>query len=283
MSTSNADQSDFWNSEPGQNWVKFAADLDEIHRNVTDLLLEASEATDGERIADIGCGAGASTFALAVRAGPSGHVTGIDVSAPLLQLAKDRKANLNIPNTSFLLADAQDHVFPPEEFDLVASRFGLMFFADPEVAFKNIAGAVRKSGRIAFVAWAGPEQNPWFRLPQTIAIDHLGPVPPVPPEAPGPMAFRDIDRVLGILEAAGFSDCEGTCRDTYLHHSGGVDAIVRLASHVGPTARIVRAKGGSSEDHNIIMERVADELLQFQGRDGVRIPAGINVFRARRR
>ncbi|MGB5557149.1 MAG: class I SAM-dependent methyltransferase [Paracoccaceae bacterium] len=282
MSISNADQADFWNSEPGQNWVKFAADLDEIHRNVTDLLLEASEATDGERIADIGCGAGASTFALAVRAGPSGHVTGIDVSAPLLQLAKDRKANLNIPNTSFKLADAQDHVFPPEEFDLVASRFGLMFFADPVAAFRNLFGTTRRGGRIAFVAWAGPDRNPWFRLPQAIAIDHLGPVPSVPPEAPGPMAFRDIDRVVGILEAAGFSDCQGQCVATNLYHPGGLNAVIRLASHVGPTARIVRTKGGSAEDHAMIMKRVADALTEFDRPDGIRIPAGINVFRARR-
>lgn len=282
MSGTNAEQAEFWNSEPGLNWVKFEADLDMIHRSITKLLLEACAVEVGECVADIGCGAGASTFALADRVGPSGHVTGIDVSTPLLGLAEDRKAIRKVPNASFLLGDAQDHAFLPEEFDLVASRFGLMFFADPVSAFQNIAGAVRKGGRIAFVAWASPDKNPWFRLPQAIAIDHLGPVPPVPPDAPGPMAFRDIERVLGLLDAAGFSDCAGNLRDTELHHPAGLDAIVRLASHVGPTARIVRAKGGSADDHQIIMDRVGSELQRFEGPDGIRIPASINVFSARK-
>ncbi len=283
MSDANADQLDFWNAEPGQFWVKFQPDLEAIHGNVTDVLMAACAPREGEHVADIGCGAGGSSFMLAGKVGPSGHVTGVDVSEPLLRQAELRRDALGASNVSFGNGDAQDHPFPPEAFDLVASRFGVMFFADPVAAFRNMVRATRKGGRIVFVAWAGSERNPWFRLPQKVAVDHLGPVPAVPPEAPGPMAFRNIDRVVGLLEAAGFADCSGEAIETDLHHPGGVDAIIGLASHVGPAARVVRAKGGSAEDHDIIMQKVAEDFQQFRAADGVRIPACINVFSAHRR
>jgi ubiquinone/menaquinone biosynthesis C-methylase UbiE len=148
----NADQSEFWNLGPGRNWVRYQADLDAIHGPVTDLLLEACAPQEGERILDVGCGAGASAFALARAVSPSGHVRGVDLSVPLIQRAEERRRELDLPNISFEVADAQDHAFESQSFDLVASRFGLMFFSDPVAAFRNIASDLRPGGRIAFAA-----------------------------------------------------------------------------------------------------------------------------------
>jgi SAM-dependent methyltransferase len=277
----NADQSEFWNSRPGQNWVRHQVDLDAIHGRVTDLLMSACATSLGEKVLDVGCGAGASSFALAQSVGLAGHVHGIDISAPLVRRAEERKLELGIENVSFEIADAQDSRFEAGLVDLVASRFGLMFFSDPVAAFRNIASALRPGGRIVFVSWAGPEHNPWFAWPQRIAVARLGPVAPAPPDAPGPMAFRDTGRVLGILEAAGFVECTGETMTVDLHHPRGIGAVVELAAVVGPTARMLREKGGSAEDLAAITQAIAVEFEQFRSNDGIRIPAGVNMFMGR--
>ena len=276
----NADQAEFWNAGPGQVWVRRQADLDALVGGVTDLLLDACAPRPGDRALDVGCGAGASTFALAAAVGAAGRVTGVDISAPLVARAEARRADLRAVNIDFVVADAQDHCFAPHGFDLVASRFGLMFFADPVAAFANLRRALRPGGRIAFAAWAGPADNPWFALPQRIAEDRLGPGAPSDPDGPGPMAFRDVGRVCGLLAAAGFGACDGALARTELHHPGGVAGVVDLAAEVGPTARLMREKNGTDADRRAIADRLAAELAPFATPDGVRIPAGINLFSA---
>jgi SAM-dependent methyltransferase len=276
----NAEQAEFWNAQPGQNWVRHQADLDAIHEPITALLLSACAPREGESVLDVGCGAGASAFALGRAVAPSGHVHGVDISVPLIARAEERKRELGIGNVSFEVADAQDHPFEPRGFDLVASRFGLMFFSDPVAAFRNLASGLRLGGRIVFAAWAGPEHNPWFVWPQRIAVARLGAVAQTPPDAPGPMAFRDIGRVCGILKDAGFSKCKGESLEADLHHPGGLEAVVRLAAHVGPTARVLREKNGTAEDHAAIVEEIATAFQQFGSADGIRIPACFNIFAA---
>ena len=278
----NREQAEFWNTQPGQTWVMLQADLDTISGDATAALVRAAAPRDGESVLDVGCGAGGSSFALAEGVGPTGRVVGADISTPLLARAEERRRDLGLGNVRFELADAQDHAFPAAAFDLAASRFGVMFFADPVAAFANIGAALRPGGRIAFVAWAGPERNPWFLLPQRAAVARLGPVEPMPPDAPGPMAFRDIDRVLGILRAAGFADCAGETLDVDLHHPGGLDAVVGLVGHVGPAVRAIRDKNGTPEDLAAILAAVAVDFRQFESADGIRIPTGINLFTGRR-
>lgn len=279
----NAAQAEFWNVGPGQTWVRRQTDLDALLGGVTDLLLAAAAPRPGEAALDVGCGAGASTFALAAAVGPAGRVTGLDISAPLLARAEARRAEfgLGLGDVGFLLADAQDHPFPPQGFDLVASRFGLMFFADPVAAFANMRRGLRPGGRIVFAAWAGPERNPWFALPQGVAAARLGAEAPADPDGPGPMAFRDLDRVRGLLAAAGFTAVDAALAQTELHHPGGVAAVVDLASEVGPTARLLRERAAGEADRQAIAEDLAAALQPFRSPDGVRIPAGINLVSAR--
>jgi SAM-dependent methyltransferase len=251
-------------------------------REITDRLLAASAPEPGEAVLDVGCGAGDSTFALARAVAPSGHALGLDLSAPLVARAEERRRELGLGNVGFELGDAQDHAFAPGGFDLAASRFGIMFFADPVAAFRNIATGLKPGGRMVFVAWAGPEGNPWFALPQRAAVDRLGPAPPMPPEAPGPMAFRDIERVVGLLQAAGLDRCRGEARDVELHHPGGIGAALDLAGVIGPIPRMLRDKGGTADDRAAILDRLRADLEPFRSPDGIRVPARINLFSATR-
>lgn len=276
----NAAQRDFWNGPPGQNWVANQPALDALQSGVTDLLLAEAAPAVGARILDIGCGAGETSLAFARAVGRDGTVTGVDISEPLLALARQRAEAAGARSVAFLHADAAAHRFADASADQIVSRFGVMFFADPVAAFRNLAAALRPGGTIAFVAWAGPERNPWFTLPLAAAVERLGPPDPAPPDAPGPMAFRDIDRVTGILADAGLADARGEARTVELHLPGGLDAAADLALRIGPATRLIRDKGGNEDDARAIATGVRARLADFATPDGIRVPAAVNLFRA---
>ena len=278
----NAAQREFWNGAPGQNWVANQPALDALQAGVTDLLLAEAAPRAGARILDVGCGAGDTTLAFARAVGPRGAVTGIDISEPLLALARERAEAAGVDTVVFSHADAALRRFEPASVDQIVSRFGLMFFADPVAAFRNLATALRPGGTVVFVAWAAAERNPWFSLPLAAAVERLGPPDPVSPDAPGPMAFRDIDRVTGILADAGLSEARGEARTVALHLPG-LDAAADLALRIGPATRLIRDKGGSEEEARAIAAGVRARLADFVTADGIRVPAAVNLFRAVRR
>jgi SAM-dependent methyltransferase len=282
MTEANKDQAAFWNADAGQCWTRFHADLDAMHAEVTALLMATCAARPGESVLDIGSGAGGSTFELARAVGPEGQVLGLDISAPLVTEAREIAAASGVSNARFDLGDAQDMALPRAAFDLAASRFGVMFFADPLAAFRNIATALKTGGRFVFVAWAGPEHNPWFATPGRIAQARLGALPPSPPEAPGPMAFRDADRVVGLLGAAGFEEARAEPVDLHLVLPGGIPAALNLLRHIGPIPGVIRAHGGTEEDVQAIHAEVAEAFAAYAGRDGLALPARVACFSAHR-
>lgn len=273
-------QAEYWNSEQGQNWVTFQNDLDRLLGSVTEQLIAAVKPEPGIKIVDLGCGAGASTFEFAGLIAPGGKIHGIDISQPLVDRARQRQKELMADNVSFAIADAQEQKLGSGDYDVGVSRFGLMFFSDPEKAFSNIAKSIRRGGRLVFAAWAGPEYNPWFAVPQLAAIEHLGPAEPSDPDAPGPLAFRDADRVVGILKSAGLTDCQSAQTAIDLHHPGGLEPVLQIAPHVGPVARILRAKNGTPDDLAAILDSIAKRFDNFLSDDGIRIPAEIHIFSA---
>lgn len=277
---SNTAQTEYWNSSQGQNWVTFQNDLDLLLREVTGQLIATAKPEPGISILDLGCGAGASTFEFAELIAPAGKIHGIDLSEPLIERARQRQQDLKADNVSFAIADAQEQQLGSGDYDVGVSRFGLMFFSDPEKAFRNIARSIRPGGRLVFAAWAGPEHNPWFALPQKAATERLGPAEPTDPNAPGPLAFRDAERVLGILRNAGLRDCQSVQTEIDLHHPGGLEPVLQIAPHVGPVARILNAKNGTSDDLTAILDAIAARFETFLCDDGIRIPAGIHIFSA---
>lgn len=273
---SNEAQSAFWNAAPGQNWVRFQPDLDLFFEPVNALMLDEARPEPGDHVLEIGCGAGGLSRALAQAVAPDGEVLGVDISAPLLARAQ----KLAGPGERFLQADAQEHRFEAGRADLVVSRFGAMFFADPVAAFANIARGMKAGGRMLLVTWAPVRGNPWFHLPAKAAKARLGATAPSDPEAPGPMAFQDIERVAGLLRAAGWQDVSGARRDVMLRHPEGVPAVQRLNEAIGPVAAAMREKGGSPEDLAAIIADLGREFARYATPRGIEIPAEVNLFKA---
>ncbi len=196
----NADQIAYWNGPGGQRWAGRQQAQDILLGPVLDILVDRAGPEAGERIVDVGCGSGATTIAFAQKVGRAGYVLGVDVSGPMLALAR-QAAPADMPG-DFVLADATVHPFDPASFDLLVSRFGVMFFADPALSFANLRKALKPSGRLAFACWREPRENPWMMTPLQAVYKHVPKLPPQGPEDPGPFAFaRGLDAaVQGALE-----------------------------------------------------------------------------------
>ncbi len=202
----NTAQREYWNTVAGPRWVGLEGFVERRVSAVNDLLLARSGAKPGERVLEIGCGTGAFTVPLAEAVGASGAILGADISTAMLAGAKKRLAAAGLRNVEVVEADAQTHKFEPGRFDLIASRFGVMFFADPAAAFANLLAAARPGGRLCFACWGALDDNEHWLIPYRVALRHLGPPEPKPTRAPGPMAFADPDYVRGFLGKAGFTD-----------------------------------------------------------------------------
>jgi SAM-dependent methyltransferase len=171
-------------------------------------LIDAAFPGEGGRVLDVGCGAGATTLAMAKRLGANGRAVGVDISGPLLEAARSRAATEGVSTAMFVQADAQTHAFDPGSFNAMISRFGVMFFDDPEAAFNNMRRAMRVGAKLAFVAWRSPAENPFMTAAKRAAEPLLTNMPTPDPAAPGQFAFADADRVRGILQAGGWSDID---------------------------------------------------------------------------
>src|ERR1700674_1021108 len=199
----NADQIAYWNGPGGQRWTDRQQAQDIMLAPVSDILIDRAKAKAGERIVDVGCGSGATTIALAQKVGPTGQVVGIDISAPMLARAREiAPAGLR---ADFVLADATVYPFVSASFDLLVSRFGVMFFAEPALSFANLRKALRPSGRLTFACWRDPRDNPFFMAPLQAVYKHAPRLPQLGPEDPGPFSFASKARVNRILREAGFS------------------------------------------------------------------------------
>jgi SAM-dependent methyltransferase len=201
------EQAALWNGSSGDAWIAAQSVLDDLFRPVEAMLADAAASLAATNVLDVGCGTGATTIALAQRLGPSATCTGVDVSAPMIDLARRRAAGES-PQPRFVCADAGTHPFEPEAFDVLTSRFGVMFFGDPVAAFANLHRATAPGGALRAVVWRGPQDNPFMTAAATAAADVLpeGALPQRAPGAPGQFAFADPDRVHAILDGGGWRD-----------------------------------------------------------------------------
>jgi ubiquinone/menaquinone biosynthesis C-methylase UbiE len=233
----NADQIAYWNGPGGQRWSDRQATQDILLAPVSQILIEHARARVGERVLDVGCGCGATTIAWAERVAPSGFVLGIDISEPMLARAREL-APKGLP-LNFVLADATVYPFDPQDFDLLVSRFGVMFFAEPAVSFANLRRAMRPQARVTFVCWRDPRENPWMTMPLQAVYQHVPKLPKPEPEDPGPFAFASEERVRRILTAAGYRDIalERSDLSIDIANGRGLEGAVDTAMHVGPANR----------------------------------------------
>ncbi len=204
VAPANLEQQRSWDGHEGSFWAAHADQFDAGVRAYHARLLDAAAITATDRVLDIGCGAGQTTRDAARRA-PRGGALGVDLSGPMLAVARGRARAEGVGNVTFERADAQVHPFEPGGFDVALSRNGCMFFGDPPAAFRNIARAVRGGGRLALAVWQPVARNEWFTsLATALAAGRSLPSPP--PDAPGPFALGDPDRAGALLTAAGFTD-----------------------------------------------------------------------------
>jgi SAM-dependent methyltransferase len=274
----NADEVAYWNGPAGRRWLNRQPQQDALLAPIAQILLERAVPRPGEFVIDIGCGCGATSFALARRVAPTGRVLGIDVSAPMLARAREL-APANVP-VEFVLSDATVHPFEPGRADLLCSRFGVMFFADPARSFANLRRALRSGGRIAFTCWRQARENPWVMLPLQEAYRHVPRLPEVGPEDPGPFSFADEHRVRSVLGQAGCSDVRLEPVDLALDlaNSGGLDAAVDTAMGIGPASRAL--DGQPAELRAAAAASIRAALARHQTADRVPLPAAFWVVTA---
>lgn len=243
MTQDNAGQREEWNGPLGERWATFHEEIEAVTGAFGDAAIACAAPVAGESVLDIGCGAGSTTFLLADAVGPEGEVIGVDVSRPLLEVARSRLSQRMATAVSFLEADASDFV-ADGRFDLMFSRFGVMFFADPVAAFASLRRSLKPGGRLVFVCWRAPRENLWAVLPLAAARAALGvEAAPVDPHAPGPFAFADPERLRNILTEAGFGGIDITPFDAPVRLGKSPEDAAASAARIGPLSRLVREVG----------------------------------------
>ncbi len=198
---SNDEQKQIWNGRAGHAWVDEQALMDGMFAPLLTLLVESVKGARAKRVLDVGCGTGSSTLAIAAL--PDVHALGVDVSRPMLELATARAAG---SRATFLEADAQSHDFEP--YDMLVSRFGVMFFDDPVAAFANLRKSAHAGAPLHVLAWRSTAENPFMTTAERAALPLLPQLPPRKPGAPGQFAFADAERVRGLLQASGWTELE---------------------------------------------------------------------------
>jgi SAM-dependent methyltransferase len=275
----NTDQIAYWNGPNGQRWTDRQAEQDVLLAPVSKALIDRTAAKAGDRILDVGCGCGSTSIALAQQVAPSGFVLGIDISGPMLARAREL-APKGAP-VDFALADATVYPFDPESFDLLVSRFGVMFFAEPVVSFANLRRALRPSGRLAFACWREPRENPWMMAPLQAIYRHVPKLPLQGPEDPGPFAFASEERVNRILGDAGFKAIamEPVALSFDIAVGRGLDAAVQAALQIGPGSRAL--DGHPVETRAAAAKSVKEMLTPYVRGQSVPLAGSIWIVTAR--
>lgn len=270
----NADQIAYWNGPGGRHWTERQQLQDIVLAPVSEILLSRADVKSGETVLDVGCGCGATSFDLVKQVGPGGRVTGIDISEPMLGRAREL-APAGSP-VEFVLADATVYPFRASSIDLLFSRFGVMFFAQPSVSFANMRKALRPGGRLAFACWRTPRDNPWMMLALQEAYKHVPKLPEVKPEDPGPFAFAREERVHRILDEAGFSNVAMERADLSLDIATGrgLDAAIETVLAIGPTSRAL--EGQPPDKIAVATQSIRTALAAHQ--KGNTIPLGGSIW-----
>ena len=248
------EQTALWNGPAGRAWVEAQELLDQMFKPFEELLVGAVSAEAGGRVLDVGCGSGSTTLAAARLLGAKGRCLGIDISDPMIAAARARAEREGTP-AKFIRADAQIHAFEPESFDVIISRFGVMFFDDSVRAFANLRRAARDDAEFRFVAWRGAAENPFMIRAERAAAPLLPNLPVRRPDEPGQFAFEDRRRIYSILEESGWAEIDIRPVDVAcnLPENGLVPYLTRL----GPVGRILQDADDQTRTHVTAKVRAA--------------------------
>ncbi len=241
-------------------------ETDRIVARFGDVALKTAAPQPGERVIDVGCGCGDTSIEIARLVGKTGAVLGVDVSKPMLDVARSLGVSADHARPEFREADASEAALPANT-DLLFSRFGVMFFSQPARAFGHMRQSLKAGGRCAFVCWRTPRDNPWTMVPLSAARAAMGITPPpADPDAPGPFAFADENRVRAILADAGFGAIDFQRFDAAIPLGATPRAAAEFVTQIGPVSRLVREVG--AEHLPVILEAVERALTPLAVRDG---------------
>jgi len=272
-----------WNSSAADKWVEHQARLDGQMTPLTDILLDKAAIKAGESVIDIGCGCGTTTRKAAASTGAGGQVMGVDISAPLLTVAAQQSVDDHV---SFFEGDAGSLPLPVSDADLVMSRFGVMFFADPVAAFTHLRGNLKSGGRLAFVCWSQLEDNPWFNLPLQVLNTLHGFAMPlsasseVPTYAPGPMAFANTGVLEKILQDARFTAIEIETLDVPLFAGNDLVDAARFMLFMGPSSRIVTELNLDDSAVEQVIDEIVKQIEIYRTDDGIQVASKLHYVRA---
>lgn len=267
------DQNTLWNGPAGENWVAQQTLLDGLFQPMADALRDELPAAVTELL-DIGCGTGASTLTAATMR-PDAHCTGVDISAPMLALARQRAAAIG-RDIDFIVADAQRHDFAAARYDWIQSRFGVMFFEDTQAAFANLHRAARAGAGLRFIAWRSAQDNPFMTAAERALADQLV-LPARAPGAPGQFAFADGERVRRLLQSAGWQDVDVSPLDLTCFLTR--DALASYVGQLGPVGLALRAL--PAEPADALLQQALAAFAPFIEGDRVRVETACWMIRAR--
>jgi ubiquinone/menaquinone biosynthesis C-methylase UbiE len=276
----NQGQAEAWNGTEAAHYVDHADRYDRQLEPITQALLERAQLEAHRVVLDVGCGSGALTLAAATKAE---RVVGVDLSAPLVELARRRAQAATIDHAEFVIADAQTHLFAAGAFDLLISQFGLMFFDDPVRAFTNIRRALSAGGRAAFVSWQGLDANEWLMM----IADAVGRYVEVPEfgglsRGPGMFALAQPDEITRLLGAAGFEqvECDSYTPTIVLGGGGSLEDSVAFLLEMGMPRGLLGFVDGTTRDD--VIRTVRAELIdRYEDGVGIRLGAAAWMVTAR--
>ncbi len=262
----NAVQIEEWSGERGKRWLDQYVIVGRQIAAFGRRAMDQAGIMVGERVVDIGCGNGETTVELARRVGPAGAVVGVDISGILLDSARDLARKAGLSNLTFEEADAQTRAFAPASFDLVFSRFGVMFFENPDAAFHNLRTALQPGGRLSFVCWRALQESEFFSIPIAAAFRRVPPPAPIDPDAPGPGAFANPDRVRGVLSRSGFTEIVIDPLDEKVGGSTLDETVETLLRMEGPASAVIG--GAPQEVQQLIETDIRAALKPLERPDG---------------
>ena len=277
----NAREAEYWNSGATRVWADRYEAIDALFAGLTQTVLDHAAPGSGEHVLDIGCGSGTTVLELAARVGSAGHVLGADFAQASVARARERIAASGLANAKVILADVSTHAFAPKQFDLVFSRFGVMFFTDPIATLSRLRSAMKPNGRLTLTVFRAAERNPWATAPIASVRHLLPPAAPPGPEDPGQFSWADPARIERILGGAGFRDVSLTPHHPAMRlaEPGGTDAATQLAMSVGPGVRATL--DASAALREAVRAGLRAFFQQLDGPQGIVLPGAIWIVKAR--